>query len=189
MIEIDPRLVAVKGLKIKAGAKPKDGESNPVHKASLQLETYYYNPQSDAQRKVVAIPNENERREEPAIAARIAGFTPEKRDSYTLRASSARRDPFVDVRREVIQEDPEKLKARLAEETGRVEELEKRLNEAREKVEQEKAFVLDHRIFEADRIAREIDGQLNELNVRIASSGNLKNVTFPDLLARVDRVK
>lgn len=193
MIEIDPRLVAVKGLKVKAGSttgpRPKDGDEKPLHKVSLALETYYYNPAASAKRPAVAIPNEAERREEPKIAQRIAEFTPEKRDSYTLRASTSRRDPFVDVRREVIKEDPEKLRARLAEETGRVEAFEKRLDEAREKVEQEKAFVLEHKIFEADRIARDVNVLLNELSVQLAATTNLKNVTFPELLSRVDRVR
>src|SRR5262245_11711557 len=189
MIEIDPRLVAVKGLKVKAGPKPKDPEEKPVHKVSLALETYYYNPAASERRPPLSIPNEAERREEPAVAQRIAEFTPEKRDSYTLRASSSRRDPFVDVRREVIKEDPEKLRARLAEETTRVEAFEKRLDEAREKVEQEKAYVLDHKIFEADRISRDINVLLNEISVQLAAATNLKNVTFPELLARVDKVR
>ncbi|MCC7136946.1 MAG: hypothetical protein IT460_00790 [Planctomycetes bacterium] len=188
MIEIDPRLVAVKGLKIKGGGRGKEGEEAPLHKASLALETYYYNPQAET-KQPVAIPGEAERREDPVIAGRITAFQPEKRDSYTLRPATSRRDPFVDVRREVIEEDPEVVKKRFEAEQGIVADLETRLEAVREKVEQEKAFVLDHRIFEADRISREIDGQVNELRVRLASTSSLKSVSFPDLLARGDRVR
>jgi hypothetical protein len=189
MIEIDPRLVSVKGLKVAGGGRsrgPNDDAS--LHKGTLNLETYYYNPPANA-RAAVAIPSEAERREEPAISRRITAFQPEKRDSYTLRPSTARRDPFVDVRREVIEEDPEVVKKRFQTEEVVVLDLEKRLDEVREKGEQEKAFMLDHRIFEADRIARDIDVAVNELRVRLASGAALKSVTFPDLLARGDKVR
>ena len=188
MIEIDPRLVAVKGLKVKAGVRPKDSDEATVHKGVLSVETYYYNPPANAA-AAVAIQNEAERREDGVVAQRIAAFQPEKRDSYTLRPATSRRDPFVDVRREVIEEDPEAVKARFKREEEVVLDVEKRLDDVREKVEQEKAFVLDHRIFEADRIAREIDGQVNELRVRLASSSQMKSVTFPDLLARADKIR
>ncbi len=188
MIEIDPRLVAVKGLKVKSGARERDSDEAPVHKGVLAVETYYYNPPANAA-AAVAIANEAERREEGVVAQRIAAFQPEKRDSYTLRPATSRRDPFVDVRREVIEEDPEIVKARFKNEEGVVLDLEKRLDEVREKVEQEKAFVLDHRIFEADRICREIDGLVNELRVRLATAATMKNVTFPELLGRGDKVR
>ncbi|MBL9089259.1 MAG: hypothetical protein JNM10_19120 [Planctomycetia bacterium] len=188
MIEIDPRLVAVKGLKVKAGSRSKDSDEAPVHKGVLSVETYYYNPPANAA-AAVSISNEAERREEGPLAQRITAFQPEKRDSYTLRPATSRRDPFVDVRREVIEEDPEVVKARFKKEEDVVLDLEKRLDEVREKVEQEKAFVLDHRIFEADRISREIDGFVNELRVRLASTSQMKNVTFPDLLTRADKVR
>jgi hypothetical protein len=188
MIEIDPRLVAVKGLKVKAGTRGKDSDEAPVHKGVLSVETYYYDPPANAA-AAVAISNEAERREEAALAQRITAFQPEKRDSYTLRPATSRRDPFVDVRREVIEEDPEVIKTRFKKEEDLVLDLEKRLDEVRERVEQEKAFVLDHRIFEADRISREIDGMVNELRVRLASTSQMKNLTFPDLLTRGDRVR
>jgi hypothetical protein len=143
----------------------------------------------DSLEAAVAIPNEAERREQGAVAQRIAAFQPERRDSYTLRPATSRRDPFVDVRREIIEEDPEVVKKRFEGEATIVGDFEHRLDAVREKVEQEKAFVLDHRIFEADRIAREIDGLVNELRVRLASATTMKTITFPDLLGRGDKVR
>lgn len=189
MIEVDPRLVAVKGLKVRAGSKAASADDEVQrHRCSVSLETYYYNPPANTVAAVV-VPQEAERREEPALAQRITSFQPERRDTYTLRPATSRRDPFVDVRREVIEEDPEVTKARFRKEEDVVVELEKRLDEVRERVEQEKAFVLDHRIFEADRLSRDIDQRVNELRVMLGASTTMKSITFPDLQARGDRVR
>lgn len=187
MIEIDPRLVAVKGLRVKSGGRAKDGEAPQVHKATINLETYYYNPPANA-RAAVVIPGEADRLEDPALKQRIVAFQPERRDTYKLRASSARRDPFVDVRKEVVVEDPEIVRKRFEAEDNVVTELEKRFDDIREKVEEEKALALDRNIFLRDRTARDVDALVNELLVRVANTSTVKSVTFPELLNRVDKV-
>jgi hypothetical protein len=190
MIENDPRLVAVKGLKVKGGTrKPSDKKELPiVHEAELHLETYYYAPPSDARRSVV-IPNEEERLEEPGIRTAIAAFQPERRGSYTLKPAAGRRDPFVDVRREEIIEDPEAVRKRFESEEGVAADLERRHDEIREKAEAEKALFAAGDLFRRDRLAQEVDTLVNELRVRLSGVASVKSVTFPDLLGRVEKVR
>jgi hypothetical protein len=187
MIEIDPRLVAVKGFKVKSGGRSKDGRL-PLHKCEIHLETYYYDPASSG-RKAVPIPNYESRLEDPVVRQAIASFQPERRDSYTLRPAASRRDPFVDFRREVIHEDPETVKRRFEEEEAVSLDLERRLDEVREKAEMERAVLAAGDIFKADRIAREVDALVNEVRVRIANVASVKSVTFPDLIGRIAAVK
>lgn len=188
MIENDERLVAIKGFKVKAGAKPKDSDEETTHKVSLALETYYYAPPATA-RAATPIPSLAERLEDPVIQQRIASFQPERRDSYKLVASASRRDPFVDVRREVIVEDPEVTKKRFATEETLVLDMERRHDEIREKTEAEKALLLEGQLFQRDRLGQEVDGLVNELRVRVANVASVKSVTFPDLVARTDKVR
>src|SRR5207247_2514454 len=63
-IEIDPRLVSVVGLKVHGGTRAKDADHPTMHKVSLNLETYFYNP--PATQKRVQIPNEEARLDDPA---------------------------------------------------------------------------------------------------------------------------
>jgi hypothetical protein len=191
MIENDERLVAVKGLKVKGGARRAVGsdEAQPIeHEAEAHLETYFYAPPAD-KRKPIVIPNEDMRLEEPEIKAAIASFQPERRSSYQLKASVGRRDPFVDVRKEVIVEDPETVRKRFEAEEGVVAELERRHDEIREKAEAEKALFGQGDLFRRDRLAQEVDGLVNELRVRVANVASVKSVTFPDLLSRVEKVR
>jgi hypothetical protein len=187
MIEIDPRLVAVKGFKVKSGGRSKEGKQ-PLHKCEIQLETYYYDPASSG-RKSVPIPNYESRLEDPVVRQAITSFQPERRDTYTLRPAASRRDPFVDFRREVVHEDPETVKRRFEQEENVVVDLEKRLDEVREKAELERAVLASGDIFKADRIAHDVDTLVNEIRVRIANVASVKSVTFPDLVARGTSVK
>src|SRR5437016_709012 len=82
-----------------------------------------------ATQKRVQIPNEEARLDDPKVHQEITSFQPERRDSYTLRPSVSRRDPFVDVRREVIVEDPEAVRKRYEAEENVTLDLEKRHDE------------------------------------------------------------
>lgn len=188
MVENDPRLSTITGFKVKGGARPREGDHFPGHKISLHLETYSYSPKAKGL-KPVAIANYDARLEDPKIRQEIASFSPEKQDTYFLRPSASRRDVFVDVRREVIVEDPEHVHQRYVEEERVVVDLEHRLDEVREKVEIEKALIARGDLFGADRVAQEVDTFLNELRVRSLNIASVKSVTFPDLLARVEKAK
>jgi hypothetical protein len=181
--------VAVKGLKVKGGAKKRGQEDRPVeHDVEVHLECYYYVPPADG-RKQVLIPNEDLRLEDPGIKAAISSFQPERRGSYALKPATGRRDPFVDVRREVVVEDPEAVRRRFEVEEGVVADLERRHDEIREKAEAEKALFSAGDLFRRDRLAQEVDAAVNELRVRIANVASVKSVTFPDLLARTEKVR
>ena len=188
MIEIDPRLVSVVGLKIHGGSRQKDADHAPTHKVTLNLETYFYNPPATGV-KMVQIPNVEMRLDDPKIHQEIASFQPERRDSYTLRPSASRRDPFVDMRREVVVEDPAATAVRYKGEETTTVDVEKRLDELREKSEIEKALIAKGNLFEADRIGQEIDLLLNELKLRLANITSLKSVSFPDLAGRVEHTR
>ncbi len=187
MIENDPRLVAVKGIKVKSGGRSKDGKPT-LHACEVHLETYHYDPRSGGG-KPAPIPGEDTRREDPLIRQQVAAFQPERRETYALRPAAARRDPFLDPRREVVEEDPEAVKRRYDQEESVVLDLEKRLDEVREKSEMERAAHAASDLFKADRIAREVDVCLNEVRVRLANVASVKSVSFPDLSARVEKVK
>jgi hypothetical protein len=73
MIENDPRLVAVKGLKIKAGSRKLGDPDGPVaHEVELHLESYSYSP-ATAKTEFVPIPNYEARLEDPALRAAGGG--------------------------------------------------------------------------------------------------------------------
>ena len=189
MIENDERLVAVKGLKVKGGGRRPAGEEGVVeHDVQAHLETYFYAPPAD-KRKAIVIPNEDLRLEEPGVKAAIAAFQPERRSSYQLKPATGRRDPFVDVRREVVVEDPEAVRQRFEAEEAVVADLERRHGDVREKAESEKALFAQGDLFRRDRLAQEVDALVNELRVRIANVASVKSVTFPDLVTRVERVR
>lgn len=187
MIENDFRLVAIKGIKVKGGSRTKDGKP-PLHKVEVHLETYHYDPRSGA-RKPTPIPGEETRMEDEIIKKQIAQFQPERRDTYALRPAAGRRDPFVDVRREVVEEDPMAVKRRYEQEEVIALDLEKRLDEIREKTEMERAAHAASDLFKADRIGSEVDLLVNEVRVRLASVATVKSVTFPDLVSRVEKVR
>jgi hypothetical protein len=188
MIENDERLASIRGFKVRAGARPKEGQKTAVHKVTLNLETFFYAPAAGAV-KSVPIPGEDARLEDPKVRQEIAAFTPEKQDTYLLRPSASRRDAFVDVRKEVVVEDPAETRRRFEEEEKVVADLDHRLDEVREKVEIEKALVAGGRLFEADRMAQEVELLMNELGVRSANIASVKSVTFPDLVVRVEKAR
>lgn len=188
LIENDPRLVAVKGLQVKGGGRSAEGGDTPSHKVKLHLETYFYAPPVKS-KAGVAIPNIAERLEDQVIRKKVADFQPERRDSYALRPSTSRRDPFVDFRREVVAEDPEQTRLRFAGEEVVVLDVEKRHDLIREKTETEKSLSGSGALFQYDRVRQELDDLVNELRVRVANVASIRSVTFPDLTVRVERVR
>lgn len=188
LIENDPRLVAVKGLQVKGGERASDGSESPTHKVRLHLETYFYAPPAKT-REPVAISNIAERLEDPAIRKRVTDFQPERRDWYRLTPSTSRRDPFVDFRREVVVEDPEQARLRFQSEENVVLDVEKRNDAIREKAETEKSLSGTGALFQYDRVRQELDEMVNELRVRVANIVSIRSVTFPELMARNEKVR
>ena len=189
MMENDPRLVAIKGLSLEAGAKNKDDPSAPVlHDGEVQIETYYYNSGSVAVNRV-HIPNAEARLQEPEIKAAIAAFQPERPDSYTLRPSASRRDPLVDPRVAAPKVDEEELKRTFEQQETIVLEIEADLNDINERVEQEKALGNAGDVFRQDRVQAEVDVLLNELNAYLAQVDQNKSITLPELAKRLERVR
>lgn len=191
MIENDERLVAVKGLKVKAGGRvrsPLMSEGPPKHEIEVHLETYFYNPESKA---VVRnkIPGEESRLQEQEIKDTIAAFQPERPESYVLRPSSSRRDPLVDPRRARQTEDPAEMERTWQREEAIVLDLERRVEEILEKVEQAKALMEVGDLFRYDRVDREIEVALDEVLARLSQVDQMKLVSIPDLVERIDTVR
>jgi Tfp pilus assembly protein PilO len=189
MMENDPRLVAVKGLKVKAGMKdPRNPDVALQHDVEVHLETYFYNPKTiHADR--VHIPNEEARLQEPAIKEAIASFQPERPDTYVLRPATSRRDPLVDPRKSRPKMDPEAMREAWEREETIVIDLENRMADVNEKVEQEKALLAVGKLFEHDRLYREVDVLLNEVLARLSQVDQMKTVVIPDLVLRVEAVR
>jgi hypothetical protein len=189
MLENDPRLVAIKGLKVKAGMKDRTDPLAPVlHDVECHIETYYYSPKgTDTQQ--VHIPNEEARLQEPAIKEAIAAFQPERPDTYVLRPSASRRDPLVDPRQARPKIDEAVYQEQYARESKIVDDLDAVLQEINEKVETEKALVANGELFKADRLGKEIDLLLNELQARLAQVEQMKTVVIPELVAKVQDIR
>jgi len=192
MIENDERLVSVKGLKVKAGGRHRSrvdaSDGKPQHDIEVHLETYFYNPESKTviQNK---IPGEESRLQEEKIKDAIAQFQPERPESYVLRPSTSRRDPMTDPRRARQTEDPAELERVWQREEAVVLDLERRVEEILEKVEQAKALLEVGDLFRYDRVDREIEVLLNDVLARLAHVEQMKLVTIPDLAMRIEVVK
>lgn len=188
MIENDPRLVAIKGLKVKAGDVDRENPTAPVlHEVEVEFETYFYRP-SKAGIHREHIPGAERRLQEPEIRAAIAAFQPERPESYVLRPSVGRRDPMVDPRRTREKVDPEERERQWLREEAVVIDLENRYRAISEKLEQEKALGVDGDLFRQDRLARQINMEINELRTRLEHTLHTKAVELPELEARVEIV-
>lgn len=189
MVENDERLVAVKGLQVKAAnARQRDLTSVRNHEFEVNLETYFYNPSSKSLCRN-QIPGEEARLQESRIRDAIASFRPEQPDRYVLRPAAGRRDPMVDPRcaRPIL--DPVELAEAWKREENVVLDLEHRVDEIYEKVEQANAHREVGDLFRFDHIMREIDGQLNEVRAQLAHVEQMKKVVIPELAVRLESVR
>ncbi len=189
MMENDPRLISVKGLKIDAGEKAHNDSTAPIqHDVELTLETYFYDPSSDGSDRV-HIPNAEARLQEPKIREAIAAFQPERPETYVLRPAASRRDPLIDPRRHRPTADEGDLQEAMRAQETIVLDLEHLLDDINEKVEQEKALDKTGDMFRLDRLQRDVDDQINELRARIAQLDQRRAITIPELAQRVQTVK
>lgn len=196
MVENDPRLVSIKGLKIEAAdtlrasrrGRGAEKEGPPQHEVTIHLESYYYNPSSTAF-KPVSIPNEEQRLQDAEVKQAIAEFQEEKPDTYVLRASASRRDPLVDPRERRLKVNEEEEAAEFARQEGVAIELENALRDVSELLELLKALLQTGELFKADRLQGDIDTKVNELRGRLAQVTQMKTVTNPALSVRVQAVQ
>jgi hypothetical protein len=199
LLENDPRLVAVKGLKIGAGdpsrqggrgaPKAPDEEDAPVvHDLTVHLESYFYNP-AGLDFKPVTIRGEEQRLAEPAVKEAIASFQPERPATYVRMHAASRRDSLVDPRerRRVVDEAAEA--AEYARQEGVVLEVETALRDLLEVDEQVRALLRNGELFKADRLQQELELKVNELRVRLAQVVQMKTVTNAALMVRVQAVQ
>lgn len=188
-IESDPRLIAVKALKVEGGERPRDDMGSPVlHDVEMQLETYYYNPEAGAVDRV-HIPGAEARLQQADIREAIAAFQPERPDTYVLRPSASRRDPLIDPRRAASSSEGDPDLEEFQRQELLVFDLEKRMDDIDELVEQERALGDISQLFRRDRIANQIEKQLNELRARISQIDHSKAISFPELVQRMARIR
>ena len=188
MIENDSRLVAVKGLNLKAMGRRKGAEAGPPqHEIEVHLESYFYNPQA----KVVQnrIPGAEERLEEDSVQEAIADFQPERPDTYLLRPAESRRDPLVDPRRMLPTVDPEAEAELFESQELIVVDLEKRADVIDEKLEQEAALKDLDDLFRYDQLRKEINEDIKKLGSLVNSVTEMNKVTLPGLRDRVKAVR
>lgn len=187
MLENDPRLVSIKGLKIEAADQRKAGDETDaplLHDVTVHLESYYYNP-AGVNMTQLTIQGEEQRLESATVKQAIADFVPERPAKHDLKISASRRDPLVDPRERRVQVNEEAAAADLARQELVVTELEATLADAREMDEQVRALLASGELFKADRLQAEMDVRLNELRVRLAQVQQMKTVTNATFLGRV----
>lgn len=192
MVENDPRLVSIKGLKVEASdgrrTRTADADATPLHDITVHLESYFYNP-ANLGFKPVVIAGEEQRLQDPQVKDAIAAFQPERPDTYVLRPSASRRDPLVDPRERRRKVDEAAAAEEFARQEKVVLELEASLRDISEMHEQLKALLLSGELFKADRLQGEIDGKVNELRGRLAQVSQMKSVTNATLSVRVQGVQ
>lgn len=199
MLENDPRLVAVKGLKIEAGDPSRmggraparaPGEPEPpvLHSLTVHLESYFYNPAGLAF-KPVTIRGEEQRLSEPAVKEAIVAFQPERPATYVLRPAASRRDSLLDPRERRRAVDEAAEAAEYARQEGVVLEVESALRDLLEVDEQVRALLINGELFKADRLQQDLELKVNELRVRLAQVVQMKTVTSAALMVRVQAVQ
>ena len=189
LIENDPRLVAVKGLKVKGGGRSAEGGDSAVPQGGA--------PPRDVLLRAAGQEQGGRRDPQHRRAPRGPG-DPQEGRRLPARASRLVRAPAVDVaarplrrlppggRRRGSRADPPC--ASPAEEVV-VLDVEKRHDVIREKTETEKSLSGSGALFQYDRVRQELDDLVNELRVRVANVASIRSVTFPDLTVRVERVR
>ena len=192
-IENDPRLVAVKGFRVTAGA-PKERSADEAdeyvvaedieHQLELDLETYFYEPPKKSA-KPLTIPGAERRLKEKHLVERVRGFRPEKAKTYVLASAASRRDPLVDPRRpKPVTEDVDTAEARTAQEQSVV-RLEALWMDIEELMEQENALHEVGDVIRADRARSKIGEKASELDLEIARLIQSGAITLPDLRQRL----
>ena len=187
MVENDPRLVSIKGLKVEAAdarSHAKDATTVPLHDVTVHLESYFYNP-ANLGFKPVTISGEEQRLQDASVREAITAFQPERPDTYVLRPSASRRDPLVDPRQKREKVDEDAARGEYDRQEKVVLELETGLRDLGELHEQLKALLLSGELVKADRLQAEIDVKVNELRARLSQVLQMKVVTNPTLNARV----
>ncbi len=190
MIENDPRLVSIKGLKVEAAKEDARAEADgpPLHDVTVHMESYFYAPAATGF-KPVTIPGEEQRLQEATVKQAIADFIPERPDTYVLRPAASRRDPLVDPRDRRKKVDEQAEAAEYARQEGVALELETSLRDVNEMHELLKALISTGELFKADRLQGDIDARINELRGRLAQIAQMKTVTNPTLSVRVQAVQ
>jgi hypothetical protein len=187
MLENDPRLVSIKGLKIEA-ADPRDGKDTTdgpmLHEVVVHLESYYYSPAGTQQNHVV-VQGEEQRLEQPSVKEAISAFVPERPATYDLKLAASRRDPLVDPRERRLKVDEGVAAADLERQEAVVVEVEAGLADLLEMDEQVRALLAAGELFKADRLQGELDVKVNELRVRLQQVQQMKSVTNAGLMNRV----
>lgn len=189
MLENDPRLVSVRGLKIDAARNQPDDPQAPIlHDVVVDLESYYYAPTGDGAAQVT-IQGEEQRLQSAPVKAAIAAFVPERPATYDLRLASSRRDPLVDPRERRAKASEAAAAADLARQEGIVSDAEAALADLQEVEERGRALLASGELFKGDRVFAELELGVTELRARLAQVLQMKSVTNAALLGRVQAVQ
>ncbi|MFM8385360.1 MAG: hypothetical protein ACKOCB_00875 [Planctomycetia bacterium] len=188
MLENDPRLVSVRGLKIDAAQEgPEDAPAAVLHDLEVTLDSYYYAPSGDGPRRVT-IQGEEQRLQSPSVRKAIAEFVPERPATYTLPRGASRRDPLQDPRT------PQAMATQRAgvEERARqgeaVAAIEADLGALLQVEERGRALMAAGDLFKGDRELVQLAAGVAELSSRVQRLLQARTVTEAALLARLTEV-
>ena len=196
MIENDPRLVSIKGLKVEAAdraAASKDEKEvgPPLHDVTMHLESYFYNPaNANLGCKPVTIPGEEQRLQDPAVKEAIA-VLPARAARHVRAAalgqpSRPARGPPPAPRAGGRGRRGDRVRA-----PGEGASWRSRARSATSasSTSSWKALQLGGELFKADRLQGEVDSKVNELRGRLAQITQMKTITNPTLSQRVSRCR
>ena len=98
LLENYDRLISVVEWRLQRGTAA-DPDGKVRHKINMSLTTFTYSKQ--VAKTIVSIANYEKKKEEPEVKKWLGRIKVQERETYTLRTSVGRRDPFVNVRKKV----------------------------------------------------------------------------------------
>jgi Tfp pilus assembly protein PilO len=180
LFENHDRFVSIVGFSVTQGADL-DAKGNVQHAASVELETYSYNPKGGPVARV-EIPNAERRAEELVVQQRVSQSKAASVEKYQLRATLNRRDPLLDPRVKAtapdVTMDPEE---RFRRERGLLDELILEIQLLRLDVQAESKFRDEHDIIKIPAAAKAVDDKLGELELRISGALANQQITIAEL--------
>ncbi|MCU0726300.1 MAG: type 4a pilus biogenesis protein PilO [Planctomycetes bacterium] len=180
LFENHDRFVSISGFAVSRGSDV-DSKGNLQHTATVELETYSYNPKGGPVARV-EIPNAERRAQELVVQQRVSQSKAAAIEKYQLRATLNRRDPILDPRiRVTAPDDTVDPEERFRRERGLLDELILEIQLLRLDVQAEAKFRAEHDIIKIPAAAKAVEEKLNELEVKISGALSNQQITIAEL--------
>jgi len=181
LVENYDRIINVTEYTITASKKP-DDDGKFRHGIKLALTTFTYSKQIAS--TIVSIPQYEKKRQMPEVKRWLSKIKIQEKESYTLRTSLGRRDPFVSARREVDVEDGPEAGADRERAEALLENLTESLQTLKSGLEEEDVLRKRKDIFRLGQAIKDNRQNMNELVRRIEQMRQDKIFRDPRLAER-----